>query len=230
MRGPSFFTATAFYALLAFTAPAAAQDVRDHRTQSAPEVRDHRVPPNARDHRMGADEGEGGVAVSSPRYMVVGLLIHCDDETGIDAAGSADIRVIFSDAASRLTLETGEFNGFDTGETQAFGPQQSCISPAAVDSVNNSGVWGCRAGGAGSPLRFTITVVERNHRIGLTYLCGPLNLAYKCASDQVGRETVTLEGDRLTQAMPNVGDTMIDIVQVGGYSITYQVRRLQNGR
>ena len=236
MRGRSLLSATAFMTMLALAAPAISQEVRDHRTSSAPTVRDHRSdPPNVRDHRDGAAEGAGGVTLSSPRYMVTGVLIHCDDETGIDLAGSDDIRVVFEDAASRLTLETNEFADFDTGETQSFHAQQSCISPATAETsdINGAGiaaVWGCRAGGTGTPLRFIVTVIEKDHGFGPFLLCGPVNLAYACGGDQIGRETVVLDGARLSQALAHVGDTMLDVVVVGGYSITYRVQRLADAR
>lgn len=150
-------------------------------------------------------------------FKVEAVGFKCLDETGFDWAGSDEIRVGFLTASEDITSR--EFGDVDSGESRAFGPNESCVLPVGDASGRQLGrlvapksIWSCASLDVPGPFNFTVVMGEVD--VDLFGFEHPPTVLGG-ANDLIGRKTVSFAPEELIAAMPAVGSTFDENILLG---------------
>ncbi|HET9275506.1 MAG TPA: hypothetical protein VFN96_05485 [Gemmatimonadales bacterium] len=125
---------------------------------------------------------EGGPTdtVRRPRFKVELSAIRAVDETGFDWFGSDQIFALMDSPESRAITDV--FGDVDSGEELQVPVQQSCVWPAIDPDGAKNRQWSCAADGAVAPVRFAISLYQRQQR---TYYTASTDVCIELASPGV---------------------------------------------
>ena len=188
--------------------------------------------PSAAQPNLGQVAPHGRVLAPAPqpRFVVTGVRLHADDETGADWLGSDEIYLVFGDPAQRKYGHTSIFGDFDTGETRNFPRDQWCLAPISEPIYRQNGNligWQCQTQGIGGPFSFALQLYESDSS-WTPSACLPDSLpsGVQCQDDLVGSRTVSYSREELIAAMPRIGDAVTRSARLGGYTFTWRVKRI----
>jgi hypothetical protein len=159
-------------------------------------------------------------APPAPRYIVRATTLYANDETGNDRLGSDEIYAIFvlrrpdRLGADEFYARTSVFGDFDTGETKNFREWENCLTSVmpAEAQLGRSPVraWDCHPDGDRINLQFRVQLYEED--IG--------------DDDLIGERTVSWSPAELDSANLAVGQTSSESIRIGGYTLTWEVKRV----
>jgi hypothetical protein len=149
----------------------------------------------------GGGGGGGGSGVDplpgTPHYAIHAVRFHCIDTTGSTQIGSDEIEFSFNtidgQAVHRPTLR--RFGNVDSGDSEFFGLEYGTSQELS------------RVGGSIAPLNLAIDVVEKD--------------SWPDSNDTIGHRDLTWSPADLTQALPNVGMGITQVVTFTGDSSNY---------
>lgn len=158
--------------------------------------------------------------VQPARYVVRATTLYANDETGNDRLGSDEIYVRFvlrtpdRSGGEEFFAQTSVFGDFDTGETKRFRDGENCLTSAvpAQAQLGRSPVrfWDCHPNGDRINLTFKVQLYEEDTG----------------DDDLLGERTVRWTPQELDAANLAVGQTSSESIRIGGYTLTWEVRRV----
>jgi hypothetical protein len=191
------------------------------------------TPPEAHDNRPAPRPSQPKTPPERVRFIVTSVSLHANNETGIDRTGSDEIVVAFNDRRRNVRMKTSVFGDFDTGDSQRFNRNQSCITPAIVTRSGDS--WRCDPAGASGAVLVDVVVLEVDD--WNVAACGGAEFAAifsgttgGCGADRVGRASIQLSQATLIRQLRFVGAERAENLRIGGYTLTYRIRRVADAQ
>jgi hypothetical protein len=111
-------------------------------------------------------------ALNSPRFIVEAVSFKAVDESGRDLPYTSD-EVFAEFQAGGNWLMTRNFHQVDTGDTEHFDADQSCISPTVDPDGQQNGRWACDRAGRPGPIEFYIALLDDDNELNYPFRICP---------------------------------------------------------